>query len=59
MTYTMIHNGDGRTAASGRRSEKEAGIPPNWLPYFAVEQRATTRVAKAVELGGRALVGTA
>ncbi|HUK64502.1 MAG TPA: VOC family protein, partial [Dongiaceae bacterium] len=29
-----------------------AGIPPNWLTYFAVEDCAAT-VARAVELGGR------
>lgn len=55
MQYTMIHNGDRPNGGIRPQSEMEAGIPPNWLPYFAAE-RVDDSVAKAGELGGRALV---
>jgi uncharacterized protein len=36
--------------------ERNAGIPPNWLPYIVVES-ADAAVAKAEELGGGVLMG--
>ena len=51
----MIHNGDRSNGGIRPQSEMEAGIPPNWAPYFAVE-RVDDSVAKAGELGGRVLV---
>ena len=39
MTYTMIHNGDRSNGGIRPQSEMEAGIPPNWIPYFAAETR--------------------
>jgi uncharacterized protein len=55
MTYAVIHNGDRSNGGIRPQSEMEAGIPPNWVPYFAVE-RTDDSVAKAGELGGRVLV---
>ena len=55
MTYTMIHNGDRPNGGIRPQSELEAGVPPNWLAYFAAE-RVDDSIAKAGELGGRVLV---
>jgi uncharacterized protein len=55
MTYALIHNGDRSNGGIRPQSEMEAGIPPNWTPYFAVP-RADDSVAKAGEVGGRVLV---
>lgn len=55
MPYTVIHNGDRSNGGIREQSEMEAGIPPNWVPYFAAETVDDT-VAKAGELGGRVLV---
>ena len=55
MQYTMIHNGERSNGGIREQSEMEAGIPPNWVPYFAAGSVDDT-VTKAGELGGRALV---
>ena len=55
MTYTMVRNGERSNGGIRPQSEMEAGIPPNWAPYFAVE-RVDDSVAKAGELGGKVLV---
>jgi predicted enzyme related to lactoylglutathione lyase len=55
MQYTMIRNGDRANGGIRPQSEMEAGIPPNWLPYFASASVDDT-VAKAGELGGSVLM---
>ena len=55
MQYAMIYNGDRSNGGIRPLSEMEAGIPPNWVPYFAAEA-VDAAVAKAGELGGRVLV---
>ena len=53
-TYSVIHNGERTNGGIREQSEAEAGVPPHWLPYFAVES-VDASVARATELGGRAL----
>ena len=36
--------------------ERAAGVPPAWMPYFAVDS-VDASVARAGELGGRVLAG--
>lgn len=55
MQYTLILNSDRSNGGIREQSEIEAGIPPNWVPYFAVDS-VDDSVAKAGELGGRVLV---
>jgi hypothetical protein len=55
MRYTMVHNGDRSNGGIRAQSEMEAGIPPNWLPYFATASADAT-VARAGELGGAVLM---
>jgi uncharacterized protein len=55
MTYTLVHNGERSNGGIRPQSEMEAGIPPNWTPYFAAE-RVDDSVTKAGELGGKVLV---
>jgi uncharacterized protein len=55
MRYVMIQNGDRPNGGIRPLSEMEAGIPPNWLPYFAAASVDDT-VAKAGEVGGRVLM---
>ena len=51
--YRVIHNGD-RT--NGGMMPPQGGEPPNWLPYFAVEDLEGT-ISKATESGGKSLAG--
>jgi predicted enzyme related to lactoylglutathione lyase len=37
MRYVLIQNGERSNGGIRPLSEMEAGIPPNWLPYFAVD----------------------
>jgi predicted enzyme related to lactoylglutathione lyase len=53
--YTVVRVGDRSNGGIRPQTEQEANIPPNWLPYFAVES-ADESAAKASELGGTALV---
>jgi uncharacterized protein len=55
MRYVMIRNGDRSNGGIRPLSEMEAGIPPNWLAYFAADT-VDDAVAKAGELGGRVLM---
>jgi uncharacterized protein len=55
MRYVMIRNGDRSNGGIRPLSEMEAGIPPNWLAYFATDT-VDDAVAKAGELGGRVLL---
>jgi uncharacterized protein len=54
-TYSVIHLGDKTNGGIRPQSEQEAAIPPNWLPYFAI-QDCDAGVAKATELGGTVMV---
>jgi predicted enzyme related to lactoylglutathione lyase len=36
--------------------EREGGVPPAWIPYFAIDSAEAT-AARATELGGRVLAG--
>jgi predicted enzyme related to lactoylglutathione lyase len=52
--YTMFQL-DGRTAAAGyKMGDREAGVPPHWNLYIAVED-ADKAAAKAWEVGGTVL----
>jgi uncharacterized protein len=53
--YTIIENGDKGNGGIRSQSEQEADVPPNWLPYFAVEN-CDASIAKAGELGATTLV---
>jgi uncharacterized protein len=54
--YTMFQL-DGRVAAAGyKMGAREAGIPPHWNLYIAVEN-ADASAARAVELGGKVPAG--
>lgn len=53
--YTIIQNGESGNGGIRAQSEQEAGVPPNWLPYFAVED-CDASASKAAELGGTTLV---
>jgi predicted enzyme related to lactoylglutathione lyase len=53
--YAIIYNGERSNGGIREQSEAEAGIPPHWLPYFAVET-ADAAVARAGELGGTVLM---
>ena len=55
MTYTMIRVGDRSNGGIRPLSEMEAGVPPNWTPYFAAESVDDT-VSRVGELGGRVLM---
>lgn len=52
-TYTMIDVGDG--VGGGMMTAPDAGIPPHWLPYVAVDDlEVSTRRAK--ELGATTIM---
>jgi predicted enzyme related to lactoylglutathione lyase len=53
--YTIIQNGDKGNGGIRAQSEQEAGVPPNWLAYFAVED-CDASVSTAGELGATTLV---
>lgn len=57
--YWLIHHGgaaEGRNGGMRQLSPGEAGVPPNWAPYFAVTS-IDDALARAGELGGTTLVG--
>lgn len=56
-TYSIVLRGDQRNGGIRAQTPQEAGIPPNWLVYFAatsVDESAAT----AKELGGNVVVPT-
>lgn len=55
MRYVLIRNGDRSNGGIRPLTEMESGVPPYWLPYFAVES-ADDAVARAAELGGNVLM---
>jgi predicted enzyme related to lactoylglutathione lyase len=55
MPYSIIHNDDRSNGGLRLQSEMEAAVPPNWLPYFAVENVDET-LARAGESGCQVLV---
>jgi predicted enzyme related to lactoylglutathione lyase len=53
--YVSIRNAAALTGGMREQTERERGIPPNWLPYFTVE--STDEAARRAEqLGGRRLM---
>jgi uncharacterized protein len=58
MPYTRIYVGDrmnGGIRALGDQ-EREAGVPPNWMPYFSTADIESS-TAQVKELGGTVMVG--
>jgi uncharacterized protein len=57
IDYWVIRNGDRSNGGMRRQDEEEvaSGAPPNWMPYFAVEN-CDDAVAKIGELGGRIII---
>lgn len=51
-TYSMLLNGPQPAAGMIEMTEDWAGIPPHWMPYFAVENCDAT-AAEAAVLGGK------
>ena len=56
-TYSIILNGGRRNGGIRAQTPQEAGIPPNWLVYFAAPSVDET-AAQAKELGGNVVVPT-
>lgn len=50
--YRTIRNGERMNGGIRRQIEAEKDVPPNWLPYFVVEDADAT-AARATELGGQ------
>ena len=56
VDYSVWYNGDRTNGGMLRITEQMQGIPPNWMPYFAVESvEDTTRKIEAG--GGKRVVG--
>jgi len=55
--YVSIRNAGRLNGGMRDQTEQERGIPPSWLPYFAVEA-ADEAARQAAQLGGRGLVPT-
>jgi predicted enzyme related to lactoylglutathione lyase len=55
--YTIVKVGERSNGGIREQGpqEKEGGVPPNWMPYFAVESADAT-AARAGELGANALM---
>jgi uncharacterized protein len=53
--YTIVRVGDKSNGGIRPMREDESGIPPYWLPYFAVED-ADAAASKAAELGGNVMI---
>jgi hypothetical protein len=53
--YVIVRNADRSNGGIREQSEAEAGIPPHWLPYLAVDT-ADAAVTRARELGGNVLM---
>lgn len=56
--YVLIVNAGSLNGGMREQTAHERGSPPNWLPYFAVED-ADEGVRTAAQLGGRVLAPTA
>jgi predicted enzyme related to lactoylglutathione lyase len=52
--YASIRNGGRLNGGVREQTEQERGIPPNWLPYFTVEN-VDDAARRAERLGGRLL----
>jgi predicted enzyme related to lactoylglutathione lyase len=52
MTYFTLHHGDLTAAGVLQMNEKWVGVPPHWMPYFAVADTDAS-VARALALGGQ------
>jgi uncharacterized protein len=55
--YVSIRNAGSLNGGMREQTERERGIPPNWLPYFTVES-ADEAARQAAQLGGRRLLPT-
>jgi uncharacterized protein len=55
--YVSIKNAGSLNGGMREQTARERGIPPNWLPYFTVEN-AENAARQAAQLGGRELVPT-
>jgi uncharacterized protein len=55
--YVSIKNAGSLNGGMRKQTAQERGIPPNWLPYFTVEN-AENAARQAAQLGGRELVPT-
>jgi predicted enzyme related to lactoylglutathione lyase len=55
QTYTLFKNGDVSTAGMMAISPEMGPVPPNWMPYFMVEN-TDAKVAEAKKLGGQSHV---
>jgi uncharacterized protein len=53
--YTMLQVGDKEVGALYKLGPQQAGVPPHWMPYVAVDS-VDTAIAKAAELGAEVLV---
>jgi uncharacterized protein len=53
--YRVILNGGNNNGGIRKQTQMEAGIPPNWLPFFTVEDAAAA-TATVSSSGGRVLV---
>ncbi len=53
--YTMLRLGDKEVGALYGLGEKQAGTPPHWMPYVAVDS-ADEMAAKATKLGAQVIV---
>jgi uncharacterized protein len=57
VPYSVIKNGEARNGGIRAQGDQEKGIPPNWVPYFAVDS-CEASATRASELGGRVVVPT-
>ena len=55
--YASINNAGRLNGAIREQTEQERGVPPNWLPYFTVED-VDDAVRRAEQRGGRRLTAT-
>jgi uncharacterized protein len=55
--YVSIINAGRLNGGLREQAEHERGTPPNWLPYFTVEE-ADAAARQAEQLGGRTLLST-
>ncbi|MGH8246231.1 MAG: VOC family protein, partial [Gammaproteobacteria bacterium] len=53
--YTMLRVGDKEIGAAYQLGPQQAGVPPHWMPYVAVESADET-AAKAAALGGEVIL---
>src|SRR5262245_6571348 len=55
--YVSIENAGRQNGGMREQTEQERGTPPNWLPYFTVENAAGA-VGQAGQMGARRIVPT-